>query len=96
MLALPAPCAPSPMVALPMFRRQLLLVDRRDHASRERLLRRVRQEFREMPCLRLTDMQSARLFGLPTPVCGRVLKTLVSEGLLWKGADGRYGLRERR
>lgn len=48
-----------------------------------------------MPCLRLTDLQSARLFGLSAPVCARVLATLVNEGTLWKGGDGRYSLRSR-
>jgi len=96
MLAFPAPCVPSPMLAFQRSSGQRLLsADRRDQASRDRLLRRVRQEFREMPCLRLTDTQSARLFGLSAPVCGRVLKSLVGEGTLWTGVDGRYGLRER-
>lgn len=73
---------------------QLLLTgDRRDHASRERLLRRVREEFREMPGMRLTGAQSARLFALAMPVCERVLAALVREGTLCRGGDGRYGIR---
>ena len=38
--------------------------DRRNHASREALLIRVRGEFTEMPCLRLTRGQAQRLFDL--------------------------------
>ena len=87
---------PSPMLALPLFHGQRLLTgDRRDHASRDRLLRRIREEFREMPCMRLTDTQAARLFGLSRSVGGRVLATLVGEGTLWVGSDGRFALRAR-
>ena len=97
MLAHPPLRTPSPMLAFQWSRGQLLLKgDRRDHESRDRLLRRVREEFREMPGMRLTDTQSARLFGLSKPVCERVLGALLRDGTLWKGADGRYGLRARR
>lgn len=96
MLALLPPRIPSPMLAFQLSRGQLLLKgDRRDHDSRDRLLRRIREEFREMPCLRLSDRQASRLFGLLKPVCERVLGTLVGEGTLWKDADGRYALRAR-
>jgi hypothetical protein len=96
MLAHPPLRTPSPMLALPVFHGQRLLTgDRRDHALRDRLLHRIRQEFCEMPCMRLTDTQAARLFGLSSSVCGRVLATLVSEGTLWVGSDGRFALRAR-
>jgi hypothetical protein len=96
MLAHPPLRTPSPVLAFGLSHgQQLLEGDRRDHVSRDRVLRRVREEFREMPCLRLTSTQSARLFGLSTSVCGRVLEALVGEGTLWKGADGRYGIRAR-
>jgi DNA-binding IclR family transcriptional regulator len=73
---------------------QLLLKgERRNHDSRERLVRRIREEFREMPCMRLTDVQSARLFGLSKAVCTRILATLVREGTLWMGSDGRFAVR---
>ena len=96
MLALLPPRIPSPMLAFQWSRGQLLLKsDRRDHGSRDELLRRIREEFREMPCLRVTDRQASRLFGLITPVCDRVLGTLVREGMLWKDSDGRYAARAR-
>ena len=85
---------PSRTLAFSVPRGQFLLTgERRDHDSRERLLRRIREEFREMPCMRLTDAQSARLFGLSKAVCTRVLATLVREGTLWTGSDGRFAVR---
>jgi len=70
------------------------IIDRRDSASRERLQRRIRAEFEEMPCLRLTGAQARRLFGLPPDVCERLLAALVSERTLARGPDGRYALRD--
>ncbi len=66
--------------------------DRRDFASREQLLRRIRAEFDEMPCLRLTFGQAQRLFGLRPDVCERVLQTLVAEHTLTRAIDGRFGV----
>ena len=68
--------------------------DRRNGASRERLLRRVRAEFEEMPCLRLTSGQARRLFGLRADICERVLSTLIGENILTCGRDGRFGTRD--
>jgi DNA-binding GntR family transcriptional regulator len=91
----PLPSA-SPMVTLELADGQCLVTgNRRNQESRDRLLRRLRAEFREMPGMRLTDSQSARLCGLSHAVCRRVLATLVSEGTLWKGGDGRYAVRAR-
>ena len=71
----------------------LALSDRRDVASRAELLQRIRSEFQEMPCLRLTSAQARRLFGLPPGVSERVLAALIAERTLVRGPDGRYGLR---
>ena len=68
--------------------------NRRNPAARDGLLHRVRAEFHEMPCLRLTREQAQRLFGLRPDVSERVLATLVREGTLTCGPDGRYGMRE--
>jgi hypothetical protein len=76
-----------------ILRQDLLGPDRRNDHSRVRLLRRIRSEFAEMPCLRLTEPQSARLFALRQDICRRVLTTLIAEGFLWRGQDARYGLR---
>ena len=70
-----------------------LRADRRNIASRERLLERVRSEFHEMPCLRLTRGQVQRLFGLRADVCQRLLATLIEDGTLTCGRDERYGTR---
>jgi hypothetical protein len=68
------------------------LPDRRNPESRVRLLDRIRGEFREMPCLRLTCPQARRLFAMRADVCDRVLATLVAEGMLVRGDDGRYAV----
>jgi DNA-binding IclR family transcriptional regulator len=47
-----------------------------------------------MPCLHLTRPQAQRLFGLPADVCERILTTLQADGMLIRGSDDRYRLRE--
>jgi hypothetical protein len=66
--------------------------DRRNTDSRAQLLHRIRAEFREMPCLRLTCGQAQRLFGMRPDVCERVFASLVEEGTLTCGPDARYGV----
>lgn len=44
---------------------------------------RVAAEFREMPGLRITAAQAARLFSLEASECHRVLDALVGQGVLW-------------
>ena len=46
------------------------------------LVDRVRGEFNEMPGLRLTPEQAARLWGLDQRACSEVLRTLVSSSFL--------------
>jgi hypothetical protein len=66
--------------------------------SRERLpdhlwdatVDRVRGEFEEMPCLRLTLSQAGTLFGLSDHVCERVLGQLESDGFLARTSQGEY------
>jgi hypothetical protein len=67
-----------------------VMADRRNHASREQLLCRVRAEFVEMPCLRLTSAQARRLFGMRDDICDRVLATLIAERAICQDDDGRY------
>jgi hypothetical protein len=66
------------------------VADRRSQESRELLLRRVRGEFGEMPCLSLTLPQAIRLFGLREDICRRVLDTLVADETLARRDDDRY------
>ena len=44
--------------------------------------RRVREEFREMPGLRLTPAQATRLWGLEQETCNRVIELLVAAAFL--------------
>jgi hypothetical protein len=52
------------------------------------LVRRVRSEFNEMPGLRLTPAQAARLLGLDQPACQRVIDALVRVDFLRRAPDG--------
>jgi hypothetical protein len=51
------------------------------------VIERVRGEFNEMPGLRLTPEQAARLWGLDTRSCSEVLRALVSSSFL-RWSDG--------
>ncbi len=48
----------------------------------QHVIERVRGEFNEMPGLRLTPEQAARLLGLDTRSCNQVLGSLVSSSFL--------------
>jgi hypothetical protein len=62
----------------------------------ERQLRRVREEYRELPDLRLTPSGVQRLFGLqPTP-CVEILEALVEENFLCRTSDGLFVRSDRR
>ncbi len=67
------------------------VVERRNLATRQRLLSRIRAEFSEMPGLSLTLAQAGRLFGLTHDACARILSGLAREGLLRRRGDGTYG-----
>jgi hypothetical protein len=54
------------------------------------LLNRVSAEYLEMPGLRLTPAQAARLMGLDASICETVLLRLSSEGFLKRTAKGTY------
>jgi len=54
------------------------------------LLERVRSEFLEMPGLRLTSNQAARLWALDRTTSERVLDGLVDSGFLGRSRDGAY------
>ena len=66
--------------------------ERRDLAKRELLVHRIRAEFQEMPGLRLTATQAARLFGVSEDACARILSALSAEGFLRCTTDGHYAL----
>jgi hypothetical protein len=52
---------------------------------------RVRAEFHEMPDLALTLAEAARFFAVDRSRCGRILDTLVGDGVL--STDGRIFVR---
>jgi hypothetical protein len=51
---------------------------------------RIRAEFEEMPCLRVTREEARRLFGLADPVAAWVLRHLANEGFLIENSRGEY------
>ena len=53
-------------------------------------LSRIRSEFDEMPCLRVTAEQARLLFGLPGGATYRVLQLLAHDGFLELTPDGTY------
>lgn len=55
------------------------------------LLRRVWNEYIEMPGLRLTSQQAQRLWAVDAKTCNAVLDSLVALRFLGCGADGKYG-----
>jgi hypothetical protein len=56
------------------------------------LARRVRGEYAEMPGMRLTIPQAARLFGLTAEIAEAVLDDLRRASFLGRANDGRYAL----
>ena len=53
-------------------------------------LRRVRGEFAEMPCIRVTPEQACLLLGLKKPASQWVLERLTEEGFLARTPQGEY------
>lgn len=54
------------------------------------LLRRVRGEFREMPGMRLTIDQAARLWTIDRGTCANIFHSLVAARFLEIDPNGRY------
>lgn len=59
------------------------------------LVERARGEFLEMPGLRLTIPQAARLWGLDADSCSRIIDALVGSSFLRWSADGTVALVDR-
>jgi hypothetical protein len=67
-----------------MMRTQAHVTERRTApVDDQRLRRRIKGEFAEMPGLRLTLAQAARFFDLSPADCERVLADLVRRGEIW-------------
>jgi hypothetical protein len=58
--------------------------------THESLLHRIRGEFGEMPGLRLTPMQAARLWHLDVPTATTLLAALVDARFLHRTPAGAY------
>jgi hypothetical protein len=52
------------------------------------LLQRVREQYQEMPALKLTKPQATRLFGVAPSVCTTMLRALVMENFLSRTGEG--------
>jgi hypothetical protein len=59
-------------------------------------VRRVRGEFEEMPCLRVTPEEARVLFGLTDTTSEWILRSLAEEGFLVQTSDGQYVRRDTR
>jgi hypothetical protein len=54
----------------------------------DRIVLRIREEFREMPGLRLTPAQATRLWGIEEDTCREVIDKLVESSFLRWTATG--------
>lgn len=61
-----------------------------EHAVSEAVRRRAEAEYREMPGLKLTAVQAARLWHLDVAESRRLLESMVDAGLLYRARDGGY------
>jgi len=86
--------APVPAPSSASYYRDYPGPERRNLAVREQLIRRVRNEFEEMPGLRLTFGQARLLFDLDAGCCERVLNALLSAGFLVRTKNDQFGRRD--
>jgi hypothetical protein len=56
----------------------------------DKLIRRIRAEYLEMPGLRLTPAQAQRLWGLTTRRCDALMRALMNARFLRRTRDGSY------
>ncbi|HEY7500508.1 MAG TPA: hypothetical protein VH740_18445 [Vicinamibacterales bacterium] len=60
--------------------------------TRDEAMRRIRSDYFELPGLRLTVAQAARLWGLEAALCLSILEELTERGLLTRIGE-LYGMR---
>ena len=53
-------------------------------------LTRVRSEFEEMPCMRVTPEKACMLFGVTEPAISGILEHLAADGFLSRTDQGEY------
>jgi len=56
------------------------------------MLRRIHNDYLEMPDLRLSQSQAQRVWQLDEQTCIELLNSLTEEGLLQRTTDGTYAL----
>ena len=66
---------------------------RRPVLDRDDILRTIAGEYREMPGMRLTRTQFARLWNLEAALCEEIVGELIARGDLSEDDDGRVGSR---
>jgi hypothetical protein len=71
-------------------------VVRKAPSSRDSLLGAIREEFAEMPCMRLTRAQFRRLWNLTTADSDQLVSGLIASGFLSEDIDGRIRRRSDR
>ena len=54
------------------------------------VIKRVRNEYEEMPGMCLTLPQARRLLGLDQRTCADIMNSLIDRGFLRRTRDGRY------
>ena len=62
-------------------------VERRNHARREALVRRILAEFDDMPGMALSQKQAGRFLGIDDTACARILAGLMRDGELRRNAQ---------
>jgi hypothetical protein len=65
-------------------------VDRRDHARRAALVRRILAEFDDMPGMSLSLRQAGRFLGIDEIACSRILVALTRDGHLRRNSSLQY------
>jgi hypothetical protein len=75
------------------FASRTVAIPRRD--PDDRLVARIRNEFTEMPGLRLTPCQAVRLWNTDAAVCAAAVDALVRSGFLSRDEDGSVMRRSR-
>ena len=71
-------------------------VVRKAASSRDSLVGAIREEFAEMPCMRLTRAQFRRLWNLTTADSDQLVSGLIASGFLSEDIDGRIRRRSDR
>jgi hypothetical protein len=73
-------------------RNQAAMITSSRSAPLAELLQRVREQYQDMPGLKLTKPQATRLFGVAPSVCAAMLRALVMENFLFRTGDGLFVL----